>query len=193
MPTTDRSEESPEQISQLLVRWSEGDRDALDELMPMVYDQLRALGRSCLAWQPQNGVLQPTVLVHEAWMRLVRQQSLSFSGRAQFFALAARIMRNILVDHFRQQQTSKRGGSQVEVPLDEAQRSGIQPQVDLLVLDEALNRLAAIKPRYAEIIELRFFGGLTNEESAEALRISHATIEREWNVARLWLQRELSR
>ena len=179
------------QVSHLLARWSEGDADALDQLMPIVYNELRSLGRGCLARRPPQAVLQPTVLVHEAWIRLAAKQELSLDSRLQFFALAAKIIRDILVDHFRRRQASKRGGSQIEVPLDAAQDPHVGSGADLLFLDQAINRLSDIKPRYARIVELKFFAGLTIEESAEVLQVSHSTIEREWNFARLWLRREL--
>jgi len=178
-------------VSQLLIRWSEGDGTALDELVPLVYDQLRALGRSYLARRPHQVLLEPTVLVHEAWLQLAFQQELRLNTRLQFFALAAKVMRDVLSDHFRRQHAAKRGGSRVALQWEGAEDPGAPPGTDWLVLDDALNRLSRIKPRYAQIVELKFFAGLTIEESAEALRTSHATIEREWNFARLWLRREL--
>lgn len=180
-------------VTQLLIRWSGGDASALDELTPMVYNELRRLGRVYLQRRPEQGVLQPTVLVHEAWLKLAGKDRVSLSNRSQFYALAAKIMRDILVDHFRRQGAAKRGGSQVLLPLDEsstAAATNLHP--DMLVLDDALNRLAEIKPRYSQLVELKFFGGLTIEESADVLSISHATVEREWNFARSWLRRELA-
>lgn len=183
----------PEQISQLLVRWSQGDSAALDELTPMVYEELRKLGRGYLRRRPEQAVLQPTVLVHEAWIKLADKQTLSLSNRSQFYVLAAKIMRDILVDHFRRQLAAKRGGSLMEVSLESSQALSTVPQsADLIVLNEALNRLTSIKSRYAQIVELKFFAGLTIEECADVLHVSHATVEREWNFARAWLRRELS-
>jgi len=179
-----------EQLTVLLKRWSDGDGAALDQLMPMVYDELRKLGRSYLQSRSQQAVLQPTVLVHEAWLRLADKENLTLSNRSQFYALAAKIMRDILVDHFRRQTASKRGGSQIHVPLEDSSAASGQ-NFDLVILNDAVNRLGEIKPRYAEIVELRFFAGLTTEESAEVLHVSTATIEREWRFARSWLRREL--
>jgi len=178
-------------ISRLLVRWSGGDEAALDELMPAVYAELRRLGRSALRREARESVLQPTALVHEAWIRLAGKDKLSLESRKQFYALAAKIMRDILVDHARRRQAAKRGGSQIEIPLEDANPSSGSQQVDFLILDEALTRLACLKPRYAQIAELRYLAGLTIEETAEVLSVSHATVEREWGFARAWLRREL--
>lgn len=184
-----------EGITQLLVKWSDGDQAALDELMPLVYDELRRLARSYLRSQRQGHTLQPTALVHEAYVRLIDQKNLSLHSRAQFFGLAAAAMRSILVDHARRRGAAKRGGSHYIVSLDEAEgltgRTG-GTIVDLVALDEALNALAAIKPEHSRVVELRFFGGLTIEETAEVLGISHATVERDWAFARSWLRREMS-
>jgi RNA polymerase sigma factor (TIGR02999 family) len=178
-------------ISQLLMRWSEGDNTALDELMPAVYAELRRLGRSTLRREGPESVLQPTALVHEAWIRLAGKEKLSLESRKQFYGLAAKIMRDILVDHARRRQASKRGGSQVEIPLDGANPSSEPRQVDFLILDQAMTRLAGLKPRYAQIAELRYLAGLTIDETAEVLNVSHATVEREWGFTRAWLRREL--
>jgi RNA polymerase sigma factor (TIGR02999 family) len=178
-------------VSQLLVRWSRGDEAALDELMPAVYAELRRLGRSTLRRGGGESVLQPTALVHEAWIRLAGKEKLSLESRKQFYGLAAKIMRDILVDHARRRQASKRGGSQVEIPLDDANPSSGPHQVDFLILHQAMTRLAGLKPRYAQIAELRYLAGLTIEETAEVLSVSHATVEREWGFARAWLRREL--
>lgn len=180
------------QISQLLMQWSGGDTAALNELMPIVYEELRKLGQSSLRGRQELNLIRPTVLVHEAWMKLASREQLELSHRAQFYALAAKVMRDILVDYFRRQHAAKRGGGSIELQLDKGQDVSAQkPITDLLVLDEALNRLGEIKSRYAKIVELKFFAGLTIEEISEALRVSHATIEREWNFARAWLRREL--
>jgi RNA polymerase sigma factor (TIGR02999 family) len=180
----------PGEVSQLLLRWGEGDHSALAELTPLVYGELRRLGLSALRHRHREAILQPTALVHEAWLRLVRQQ-LSFETRAQFYALAAKLMRDILVDQLRRQQALKRGGSQIALSLDDASASEQPRCLDFLILDEALTNLAEIKPRYTQIAELRYLAGLTIAETAEVLKISHATVEREWNFARLWLRREL--
>jgi RNA polymerase sigma-70 factor (ECF subfamily) len=178
-------------VSQLLLRWSAGEERALEELIPIVYGELRLLGRSALRRQGRESILQPTALVHEAWLRMAGKQRLSLESRRQFYALAAKMMRDILVDHLRRRRAAKRGGSQIEIALDDA-NPAVQPHcVDFLILDEAMTRLGEIGPRYPRIAELRYMAGLTIEETAEVLSISHATIEREWNFARAWLRREL--
>ena len=178
-------------VSQLLARWSGGDERALEELIPIVYGELRLLGRSALRRQGRESILQPTVLVHEAWLRMAGKQRLSLDGRRQFYALAAKMMRDILVDHLRSKRAAKRGGSQIELALDDV-NPALQPHcVDFLILDDAMTRLGEIGPRYPRIVELRYMAGLTIEETAEVLNVSHATIEREWNFARAWLRRDL--
>src|SRR3989442_15651996 len=181
----------PGEVSQLLVRWSGGDESALAKLMPIVYGELRRLGRSALRREARESILQPTALVHEVWLRLAGKEQLSLESRGQFYALAAKMMRDILVDRLRRRQAAKRGGTQIEVALEDANPSERPRQVDFLILDEAMTRLAGIKSRYTQIAELRYMAGLTIEETAEALKVSHATVEREWNFARAWLRREL--
>ena len=157
----------------------------------MVYGELRLLGRSALRRQGREPILQPTALVHEAWLLMVGNQRLSLESRRQFYALAAKMMRDILVDHLRRRRAAKRGGSRIEVALDDASPA-VQPHcVDFLILDEAITRLGEIGARYPRIVELRYMAGFTIEETAEVLNVSHATIEREWNFARAWLRREL--
>jgi len=180
-------------LTQLLVRWSDGDKTALDELVPLVYQELRRLANSYLQRERQNHTLQPTALVHEVYLRLTAQEIAGFQGRAQFFGLASRIMRNVLVDHARTQKRVKRGGSQIKLSLARADHFGNQEEVDLIALDDALNELAATNPQHSQIVELRYFGGLTIEETAEVLGISHATVERSWKFARAWLRTQLSR
>ncbi len=181
------------EITQLLVRWSAGERAALDELTPLVYDELRRLAAGYLRRRNPSDSLQPTLLVHEAWLRLVDQETADWESRAQFFGLAATIMCSVLVDHARQAQAAKRGGDELRLSLGAADRFGHEPEVDLLALDEALQRLASSKPRHCRLVELRFFGGLTIEETAAALGVAHATVEREWAFAKAWLHRELSK
>jgi len=176
-------------ITQLLVRWSEGDRGALDELMPLVYDELHKLAGIYLRRERHNHTLQPTALVNEAYVRLVDQENLSWQSRAQFYGLAAKLMRNILVDHARQHGAAKRGGEQLRLSLSDADRLGDKPDVDMIALDDALRDLESSYPEHSKIVELRFFGGLTIEETAEVLAVSHATVEREWAFARAWLRR----
>jgi RNA polymerase sigma factor (TIGR02999 family) len=180
------------EVSQLLVRWQEGDRSALDRVMPLVYSELLRLGRARLRRFPNQSLLQPTALVNEAWLKLVGRQDVNVRSRAHFFALAARVMRDLLVDHCRRQRAAKRGGSDIQIALDDANPADRPRQLDILVLDHAMRRLGEIKPRYTQIVELRFFAGLNIEETAAALDVSHSTIEREWNFARSWLRRELA-
>jgi RNA polymerase sigma factor (TIGR02999 family) len=179
-------------LTQLLVRWGDGDKAALDELVPLVYQELRRLANSYLQRERHNHSLQPTALVHEVYLRLAGQEIAGFQGRAQFFGLAARVMRNVLVDHARAQKRAKRGGSQIKLSLAQADRFDNREEVDLIALDDALNELAATNPQHSQIVELRYFGGLTIEEAAEALGISHATVERSWKFARAWLRTRLS-
>jgi RNA polymerase sigma factor (TIGR02999 family) len=180
-------------ITELLERWSAGDDTARDQLIPLVYCELRRLSRSALRRQGPESLLQPTALVHEAWLRMAGHKRLSLGDRRQFYGLAAKMMRDILVDYLRRRQSTKRGGSQTHIPLDEANPAAAPRSIDFLVLDEALTRLGGVKPRYAEIAELRYMSGLSIEETAETLGVSHATIEREWGFARAWLRRELQR
>jgi RNA polymerase sigma factor (TIGR02999 family) len=187
-----------ESITQLLLKWSDGDQSALDQLMPLVYDELRQLARSFLRRRGNQLSLQPTALVNEAYLRLVNQRQVNWRNRAQFFGLAAQLMRNLLVDHVRHRRAAKRGGGQYNLSLTYADQAAGRPQspeseIDLIALDEALERLAALSPQQSKIVELRFFGGLTIPETASALGVSHATVEREWSVARAWLFSELSK
>lgn len=179
-------------ITELLVKWGSGDKTALDELMPLVYEELRKLAGSYLRRQAGGHSLQATALVHEAYVRLADKQGTSMQHRAQFFGLAAKVMRDILVDHARKRLASKRGGQQLHLSLSQADRFGRKPEVDLVVLDDALNELAATNPKHSRVVELRFFGGLTIEETAEVMSLSHATTERYWSFARAWLRRELA-
>jgi RNA polymerase sigma factor (TIGR02999 family) len=183
-------------ITQLLVKWSDGDQSALDQLMPLVYDELRQLARSYLRRRGDQHSLQPTALVNEAYLRLVNQRQVSWRNRAQFFGLAAKLMRDLLVDHVRNRRAAKRGGGEYHLSLtsvDQDREGQRGSEIDLIALDEALTRLAALSSQQSKIVEMRFFGGLTIPETAEALGISHATVEREWSAARAWLYSELSR
>jgi RNA polymerase sigma-70 factor (ECF subfamily) len=185
--------EAMSSLTQLLVRWSDGDKAALDELVPLVYQELRRLANSYLQRERHNHTLQPTALVHEVYLRLAGQENAGFQSRGQFFGLAARIMRNVLVDHARTQKRAKRGGSQYRLSLTQADRFDKREDVDLIALDDALNDLAATNPQHSQIVELRYFGGLTIEETADVLGVSHATVERSWKFARAWLRTQLSR
>jgi len=177
-------------VTQLLLRWTAGDDHALEELTPIVYDELRRLARSVVRKHGRAPIIQATALVHEVWMRLAGKEQLSIETRAQFYGLAAKMMRDILVDHLRRRQSVRRGGLQIEVGLENGTPSVGPRHVEFLVLDEAMTRLGQIKPRYMQIAELRYLAGLTIEEAAQVLKTSHATIEREWGVARAWLRRE---
>jgi RNA polymerase sigma factor (TIGR02999 family) len=182
-------------ITQLLVQWSAGDQEALQQLTPLVYDELRRLARSFLRRQAHQHSLQPTLIVHEAWLKLAEQQQVSWQNRAQFFGLAAKLMRDLLVDYARERQAAKRGGGQARLSLSVAEMyAGRGEQdIDLLALDEALRRLAANNARRARVVELRFFGGLTGQETAAVLDVSEGTIERDWTLARAWLYNELNK
>ncbi len=180
-----------EEITQLLVRWGKGDEAALAQLMPLVYQELRRLARSFMRQRAACLTLQPTALVNEAYLRLAGHKP-DLHARAQFFGLAATVMRSLLIDHLRERQAGKRGGAAQRISLREVQQLDERNEIDLLALDEALRKLAAIKPRHSRVVELRYFGGLSIEETATVLGVSHATVEREWSFARTWLRRELS-
>jgi RNA polymerase sigma-70 factor, ECF subfamily len=184
---------SPEGITQLLEMWSSGDEKALDQLMPLVYDELHRLAVAYLRRERREHTLQPTALVNEAYLKLIDQRNPHWRNRAQFFGVAAQLMRRILVDHARAHYASKRGGARYNVSLKNVGAFGAQPVADLLALHDVLNRLAEIDPQQARLVELRFFGGLTIEETAEVMGISHATVEREWKIAKAWLKREITK
>lgn len=184
---------SREGITQLLERWSAGEQEALDQLMPLVYDELHRLAGAYLRRERRDHTLQTTALVNEAYLRLIDQRNPRWQNRAQFFGVAAQLMRRILVDHARAHRAAKRGGPQEDLSLSQARHFGETPDLDLLALHDLLEQLAEIDPDQSRIVELRFFGGLTIEETAEVMKISHATVEREWTMARAWLRRELTR
>jgi RNA polymerase sigma-70 factor, ECF subfamily len=179
------------EVSQLLVEWGQGDQAARDRLMPLVYDELHRLASRKLRRERPAHTLQTTALVHEAYLALVDQRHANWQNRAQFFAIAAQLMRRILVDYARSQQAAKRGGDYLKVSLDEAASLAEEKGADLLALDEALERLAELDPQQSRVVELRVFGGLSVEESAAALGISSRTVKREWSMARAWLQQQL--
>ena len=179
-------------VTALLLAWGQGDRAALDQLVPVVYDELRRRAERAMRRQPPGHTLQATALVHEAYLRLVDQQRVAWQSRAHFFGVAAKAMRRILIDHARARQAAKRGGAASPLTLGSAgEVAAEQPSVDVLALDEALTRLAALDPQKSQLVELRYFTGLGIEETAEVLGISPATVKREWNAARAWLKREL--
>jgi RNA polymerase sigma factor (TIGR02999 family) len=178
-------------VTRLLQEGAGGQADSLARLLPLVYRELRALAASRLRGERPNHTLQPTALVHEAYMRLVDQQA-PWQNRAHFFAVAAQAMRRVIIDYARTEQAAKRGGRKARVTLDDAMSMTDGPQVDVLALDQALERLAALDPRAAQIVELRFFAGLDVDETSEALGLSPATIKREWATAKAWLKRALA-
>jgi RNA polymerase sigma factor (TIGR02999 family) len=184
---------SPQGITELLGRWSQGDDGALEQLMPLVYDELRRLAGSYLRRERREHTLQPTALVNEAYLKLVRQREMPWQNRAQFFGIAAQLMRHILVDHARAHGAAKRGGHLVNVSLKDIGAFYTQGEADVLAVHDVLNRLAEIDPGQSRIVELRFFGGLTIEETAEVMKVSHSTVEREWKIAKAWLKRELTK
>lgn len=184
-------ERTPENVTQLLVAWGEGRQDALTELLPLVYDELRRMAASYLRHEPSGHTLQPTALINETYLRLVDQRRVRWRNRAHFYGVAAQLMRRILVDHARSQHADKRGAGWERVELTDQVVTTIPTGADVLALDEALHRLATFDPRQAHIVELRYFGGLTIDEAAEVLRVSPATVVREWTVAMAWLRAEL--
>lgn len=180
-------------ITRMLNEWSNGDPNVLDNLMPLIYDELRRQANSYLRHENPNHTLQATALIHETYLRLIDQREAHFNSRSHFFAIAANMMRRILVDHARTKHRDKRGGNAETLPLDEAinvaqKESG----VDLVALDQALNRLEEMDERQARVVELRYFSGLSLEETAEALKISRTTVAQDWALAKAWLYRELS-
>jgi RNA polymerase sigma factor (TIGR02999 family) len=187
------SESSPHEVSQLLSDWKHGDKAALDKLMPLVYAELRRIARRYMQGEHAGHTLQSAALVNEAYLRLIDLNSMDWQNRAHFFAMSSQLMRRILVDHARNRKYAKRGGAQQKLSLSKADRVADKPDVDLVALDDTLKILAAMNEQQSRIVELRFFGGLTIEETAEALGVSHATVERDWAVARAWLRRELTR
>ena len=181
----------PDQITQLLLCWSKGDESALDRLIPLVYPELRKLARRYMARQSPQHTLQTSALINEAYLRLVDQQEVEWRDRAHFFAAAAQIMRHILIDHARSHLYKKRGGGSPHVALEDVAVVSEERAADLVALDEALKRLEKLDRRKSKIVELRFFGGLTVEETAEVMKLAPITIKREWRSARAWLQSEL--
>src|SRR5215472_2156096 len=188
MPMEPRSE-----VTLLLRRLSAGDKSALNELMPLIYSELRQLASSYMRRERPGQTLQTTALVHEAYLQLVGQETAHWENRSQFFGVAAQLMRRILVDHARAHHAAKRGGNLPRLSLDEAVVMAKERGADLLAIDELLQRLAEIDPQQVRIVELRFFTGLSVEETAQVLSISDRTVKRDWAVAKAWLQRELQR
>jgi RNA polymerase sigma factor (TIGR02999 family) len=183
---------SPHEVTQLLQAWSDGNQEALDKLVPLVYEELHRLARHYMGGERPGHTLQTTELVNEAYMRLIDWKTVRWQNRAHFFGVAAQMMRRILVDFARSRHYAKRGGEARQVSLTEAAVVSVERGEDFIALDEALESLAAIDARKGRIVELRFFGGLSVEETAEVLKISSRTVMREWSVAQAWLHRELS-
>jgi RNA polymerase sigma factor (TIGR02999 family) len=188
----DLSAASPNQVTELLLKWKSGDQESLQALLPLVYSELHRLAQHHLRGERSDHTLQSTALVHEAYLRLVKPAALRIESRGHFFAIASQLMREILVDHARSRKAGKRDGGS-RLTLDEAAELSRSNDVDLLALDDALTQLSQMSPRQSRIVELRFFGGLSIAETAEFLEVSHATVEREWSVARTWLYREINR
>ncbi len=179
-------------VTELLLSWRQGDAQALDRLVPLVYDELRRVARRHLRRELPGHALQATALVHEVYLRLVDVERLTLKNRAHFFAVAAKLMRQILVDHARLQHAQKRGGGATIVSLDAVSPAAQPPSVDVLALDQALDALSALDARQGSVVELRYFAGLDIDEVAEALGLSTATVEREWALAKAWLFRRLT-
>lgn len=180
------------EITQLLADWSSGNESALEQLMPLVYDELRRMAHGYMRQQPANHTFQTTELIHEAYLKLARGGERGFQNRAHFFGVAAKAMRHILVDYARSKQSDKRGGGREKVSLSDNAAFSFDRTDQLVALDEALKNLESLDERKCRVVELRFFGGLTNEEMAEVLKISSETVKRDWRFARNWLLRELA-
>lgn len=181
-----------QQITQLLLDWSDGDKAALDELMPIVFDELRQLASHYMRGQRAGHTLQTTALVNEAYLRLIDSSRVNWQNRAHFFAISAQLMRRVLVDFARARNSRKRGGDQIKVTLDDKIEARFEKETNLVELNEALENLAKFSERQSQIVELRYFGGLTEDEIAETLNISIRTVRRDWSAARAWLYRQLS-
>lgn len=181
-------------ITQLLQEWSNGKAEVLEKLMPLVYDELRHQAAHFLQKERTNHTLQTTALIHEAYLKLIGQREVEWQNRHHFFAIASTLMRRILVDHAKERHREKRGGRAENLAIDEAfQISADQKNIDLIVLDEALNRLAKMNERQARVVELRYFSGLSNDETAEVLEVSNATVRNDWNIAKAWLRLQITK
>jgi RNA polymerase sigma factor (TIGR02999 family) len=183
---------SPKEITRLLVAWGEGDQSALAELTPLVYEELHRLAHHYMSGERTDHTLQTTALVNEAYVRLIDWKNVRWQNRAHFFAVSAQLMRRILVDFARSRGYHKRGGGARQVELDQAALVAEDKGTDMVALDDALTALATLDDRQSKVVELRFFGGLSNEETAEVLKVSTATVRRDWSLARAWLRRELT-
>ncbi|HEX8249707.1 MAG TPA: sigma-70 family RNA polymerase sigma factor [Pyrinomonadaceae bacterium] len=182
------------QITQLLKKWSEGNQEVLDKLMPLVYEELRRQASRYLRRERSNHTLQTTALIHEAYLKLIDQNQVEWQNRTHFFAIAAQAMRRILVDYARERNREKRGGAAENLPIEEAAFVvSEEKNVDLVALDEALNRLAEFDERQARVVELRYFSGLSIDETADILGVSNVTVRRDWNMAKAWLHQQISK
>src|SRR5262249_32499212 len=179
-------------VTQLLINWSNGDKESLEKLIPLVYGELRRLADRYVRRERQGHTLQSTALVHEAWMKLIDQRNVHWQNRAHFFGVAAQMIRRILVDYARNRHAEKRGGHAFKLSLDDAIEVPKQRDLDLVALDDALDGLSKVDAQQGRIVELRFFAGLSIEETAEVLRISPATVKRDWVSAKAWLYREMA-
>lgn len=191
--TRKNGEPSPEEITGLLLDWGKGDKAALDRVIPIVYQELRRLAHRQMRRERAGDTLQTTALINEAYLRLVDYARVRPRDRAHFFAIAAQAMHRILIERARSRRSAKRGSGGQKISLEEAADVSNERAADLVALDEALTNLAAIDPRKAEIVELKYFGGMTIEETAEVLEVSTPTVERDWHMAKIWLHREISR
>jgi RNA polymerase sigma-70 factor, ECF subfamily len=183
----------PNDITQLLLKWSEGSSAALEDLIPLIYPELRRLARKYMQRENPAHTLQTSALINEAYVRLVNQQGVEWQNRSHFFAVAAQAMRHILIDHARKHQVARRGGGLLRVSLDETAVASQERASEFLALDEALTQLALVDPRKSQIVEMRFFGGLTVDEVAQVMKLSPITIKREWRAAKVWLHFEITR
>ena len=181
-----------DQVTVLLRKWSEGDHSALEQLTPLVYDELHRLAHQHMRRESAGHILQTSALINEAYLRMVDQPRIQWENRAHFFGIAARLMRRILVDDARKRNSAKRGGSMMQIPLDEIENLAQHQAANVVAVDDALQRLAAIDLRQSQIVELRFFGGLSIEETANVLNVSPGTVMRDWTFARAWLRNEIS-
>jgi len=187
------SAQSPEEVTQLLLAWNGGDTAALGKLMPLVYDELRKAAKRYLRREPAGHSLQTTALVNEVYLRLIDAKNVRWQDRAHFFAISARLMRRVLVEFARRRRQFKRGGEARQISIEEALAFGQEQSADIVALDDALTELARLNPRQSQVVELRFFGGLTEDEIAVALKVSPRTVRNDWRLARAWLYRELNK
>jgi RNA polymerase sigma factor (TIGR02999 family) len=183
--------QTPQNVTQLLLGWGKGDKEALDQLLPLVYDELRRQAARYLRREHAGHTLQTTALIHEAYIRLVDQKRVQWQNRAHFFGIAAQMMRRILVDHARSRKYAKRCGDARQVPLDEVAIVSAERAADVMALDDALTSLATVDQRKSQVVELRFFGGLSIDETATVLAVSPGTVMRDWTLAKAWLRREM--